>query len=79
MPIVTHVPIARLSSRTAISPVEETDINCVRLRPIDRDSGASGRAVKTSTGLPCHAALYRMVWPSGAKRAERMLPRRKVS
>jgi len=30
--------------------------------------------VKTSTGLPCQAALYRMVWPSEAKAGGRMLP-----
>src|SRR5207302_10816258 len=50
-----------------------------RLRPMDRASGASGRAVNPSTGLPCQAAPYRIVYPSGAKRAERMQPRRKVS
>ena len=44
--------MALLFSSTAISPVEETDINCVRLKPMDRDSGASGRAVKTSTDCP---------------------------
>ena len=30
-------------SRTAISDAEETDANCVGVRPINRASGASGR------------------------------------
>ena len=79
VPMLTHAPIALLLSSTAISDVGEIDMSCVRPRPMERDSGASGRAVNTSTGFPCHAALYRIVCPSGAKRADRMLPRRKVS
>ena len=55
--MLTHVPMALLFSRTAISDAEDTDMSWVRLRPMERASGASGRAVKTSTGPPCHAAL----------------------
>ena len=55
--MVTQVPMALLFSSTAISAALEIDISWVRARPMERDSGASGRAVKTSTGFPCQAAL----------------------
>ena len=55
VPMVTHAPMALLFSKTAISDVEETDMSWVWLSPMERDSGASGRAVNTSVGLPCQA------------------------
>ena len=55
--MLTQAPMALLFSKTAISKVGEIDMSWVRLRPMERDSGASGRAVKTSTGFPCQAAL----------------------
>ena len=57
VPMFTQVPIALLSNRTANSAAEDTDMSCVWLSPMERDSGASGRAVNTSVGLPCQAAL----------------------
>src|ERR1700704_5601339 len=78
VPTFTQVPVRWVLRATAISPVGETANNWVCSSPRDRDSAAPGRALKTSTGLPCHAALYKMVCPSEANRAERISPRRNV-
>ena len=58
----------------ASSPLAEMDAGCVRGRPIDRDPGP-GRAEHVHRA----PAGRGVVCPSGAKRALRMLPRRKVS
>ncbi len=46
----------RRSSETAISPDFETDITSAPGSPNGRDSGLSGRLMKTSNGFPSHAA-----------------------
>ena len=51
------IGMALLFNSTAISAAFDIDMSCVRVRAMERDSGASGRAVNTSTGLPCQAAL----------------------
>src|SRR6185437_16969473 len=46
--------------------------------PSARDSGLSAVTANVSGGLPSHAAPYTTVFPSGAKRAVRIVPRRNV-
>jgi len=65
--------------RIAISPSDEIDNTSAFDSPNGRDSGLSGRVTKSSIGFPSQAALYTMFFPSGAKRAIRMVPPRKVN
>ncbi len=79
VPVLRNPPPTLRSSDTAMSPDFEIDRTSAPVRPKGRDSGLSGRPTKISIGLPSQAAEYMMVCPSGAKRAEKICPRRNVS
>src|SRR5215471_5219664 len=63
----------------ASSPVREIDRTSALGTGRGRDSGFPGLIEKDATGLPSQAAPRTIVWPSGAKRAVKIWPRRKVS
>ena len=68
-----------LFSDSAISPADETASTSAPSGSNSCESGLSGRVVNSCSGLPSQAALYTIILSSGAKRAERTMPRRNVS
>ena len=60
-------------------PVDDTERILPFAIPNERDSVLPSRARNSSYGRASQAALKMTVWPSGAKRAEEMIPRRNVS
>ncbi len=79
------VPEASKSDRNlrptqrAISPDGDTERTSASGSSARCGSGLPGCATKRRIGAPSHAAPKTTVLPSGAKRAERMAPREKVS
>jgi hypothetical protein len=62
-----------------MSPDDDTERILPFGIPNERDSGLPSRVRNNSYGRASQAALKMTVWPSGAKRADEMIPRRKVS
>src|SRR5262245_8257858 len=72
-------PAQRRSSEIAIWPVREIESTSASGSMSGLDSGLSGRVEKSRQGSPSQDAPYTMDRPSGANRAERIVPRRKLS
>ena len=65
-------------TQRAISPDGETERTSASGSSARCGSGLPGCATKSRIGAPSHAAPKTIVFPSGPKRAERMVPREKV-
>ena len=78
VPLSTNAADECAFNITASSPRLDMLSSSVFSSPSGRESVLSKRVVNSSTGLPSRAAPYRIVCPSGEKRAARVVPRRNV-